>query len=365
MTKYVILILLPCRLLGVPETEKKGSGKMAKRRRKLKTKKLITTILLLALLCFIGWGVHYIYQTLQMFNNSRTELPSDLSELGITSQPAESGLIDDTSDASITNIALFGVDRRTENEAARSDVIMIATVDKRHNKIKLASVMRDSYVPIDGHGKTKLNSAYFYGGPTLAIKTLNQLFGLNITDYVTVNFSEMAAIVDAVGGVEIDISEAERKDANHNMIEQAAMDGSKVDTIEKAGLQTLSGMQAVGYARIRYVGNADFERTQRQRSVMQAIFKKGKSMNPLQYPDMIQKMLPVVETSLELGEIMDMAGILLRDVSMEDVRFPCNEDLIDGGSLKVDGVDYLYYDLEATRQKLHDFIYNDLMPAQP
>ena len=80
---------------------------------------------------------------------------------------------------------------------------------------------------------------------------------------------------------------------------------------------------------------------------------------------MIRKMLPVVETSLDLSEIMDMAGILLRDVSMEDVRFPCNEDLINGGSLKVDGVDYLYYDLEATRQKLHDFIYNDVMPDQP
>ena len=102
---------------------------MAKRRRKLKTKKLITTILLLALLCFIGWGIHYIYQTLQLFNNSRTELPSDLSELGITSQPVESGLTDDSSDASITNIARFGGDRRRENEAERSDVIMSATVD--------------------------------------------------------------------------------------------------------------------------------------------------------------------------------------------------------------------------------------------
>ena len=338
---------------------------MARRRRKLKTKKLIGTLLVLVLLGFIAWGGWYVYSTIQLFNKSRTELPSDPSELGISSQTEESGLVDDASDASITNIALFGVDRRDETEAARSDVIMIATVDKRHNKIKLASVMRDSYVPVEGCGKTKINAAYFYGGPTLAIKTLNQVFGLNITDYVTVNFREMAAIVDAVGGVEIDISEAERKDANQNMIEQAAMDGSKVDTIQQAGLQTLSGMQAVGYARIRYVGNADFERTQRQRNVMQAIFKKGKSMSPLQYPEMIQKMLPVVETSLELSEIMDMAGILLRDVSMEDVRFPCNEDLIDGGSLMVNGVDYLNYDLEATRQKMHDFIYNDVMPVQP
>ncbi len=341
---------------------------MARRRRRLKIKKVFGTIVLLFLIGFIIWGVQYVIQTLSMFNDSRRELPSDLSELGITSQEEESSgseLTDDTSDASITNIALFGVDRRTEDEQARSDVIMIATVDKRHNKIKLSSIMRDSYVPVEGYGNIKINSAYFYGGPTLAIKTLNQVFDLKITDYVTVNFSEMAAIVDAVGGVEIDISEAERVDANHNMIEQAAMDGSEVDTIEKAGLQTLSGMQAVGYARIRYVGNADFERTQRQRNVMHAIFDKGMSMNPLQYPELIRKMLPVVETSLTLSEIMDMAGIILRDVTMEDVRFPCNEDLIDGGSLYVDGIDYLYYDLEATKEKLHDFIYQDIMPVQP
>ena len=342
------------------------------RRRRLKTKKLFTTIVLLFLFGFIIWGISYVLQIFAMFNDSRRELPSDLSELGIVSQAGEdlggdsdSQITDDSTDATITNIALFGVDRRTEDEQARSDVIMIATVDKRHNKIKLSSIMRDSYVPVEGYGKTKINSAYFYGGPLLAIKTLNQVFDLKITDYVTVNFSEMAAIVDAVGGVEIDISEAERLDANHNMIEQAAMDGSEVDTIERAGLQTLSGMQAVGYARIRHVGNADFERTQRQRNVMQAIFKKGKAMNPLQYPEMIRKMLPVVETSLELGEILDMAGILLRDVTMEDVRFPCNGDLIDGGSLHIDGVDYLYYDLEATKEKLHDFIYQDIMPEQP
>ncbi len=335
-----------------------------RRRRRLKTKKLFLTIFLLFLFAVIGYCAYYIFTIVKGLDDSRnTSFTTDLSELGIYSEAGDDSLTDDASDASITNIALFGVDQR-EEEACRSDVIMVATVDKRHNKIKLTSIMRDSYVPIDGYGQDKINSAYFYGGPELAVKTLNQVFDLKITDYVTVNFSEMAEIVDAVGGVQIDISEAERKDANHNMIEQSAQSGKPVDTIEQAGLQTLSGMQAVAYARIRHVGNADYDRTARQREVMEQIFEKGKNMNPMEYPGLIKQMLPLVETSLDLTEIMDMASIMLRSVTFEDLRIPCNQDLIDGGSLKIDGVDYLYYDLDASSEKLHDFIYQDIMPDQ-
>lgn len=335
-----------------------------RRRRRLKTKKLFLTIFLLLLFAIIGYCAYYIFTIVKGLDNSRnTSFTTDLSELGIYSEATDDQLTDDESDSSITNIALFGVDQR-EDEACRSDVIMVATVDKRHNKIKLTSIMRDSYVPIDGYGQDKINSAYFHGGPELAVKTLNQVFDLKITDYVTVNFSEMAEIVDAVGGVQIDISEAERKDANHNMIEQSAQSGKPVDTIEQAGLQTLSGMQAVAYARIRHVGNADYDRTARQREVMEQIFEKGKNMNPMEYPGLIKQMLPLVETSLDLTEIMDMASIMLRSVTFEDLRIPCNQDLIDGGSLKIDGVDYLYYDLDASSEKLHDFIYQDIMPDQ-
>lgn len=335
-----------------------------RRRRRLKTKKLFLTIFLLFLFAIIGYCAYYIFTIVKGLDDSRnTSFTTDLSELGIYSEAGDDSLTDDASDASITNIALFGVDQR-EEEACRSDVIMVATVDKRHNKIKLTSIMRDSYVPIDGYGQDKINSAYFYGGPELAVKTLNQVFDLKITDYVTVNFSEMAEIVDAVGGVQIDISEAERKDANHNMIEQSAQSGKPVDTIEQPGLQTLSGMQAVAYARIRHVGNADYDRTARQREVMEQIFEKGKNMNPMEYPGLIKQMLPLVETSLDLTEIMDMASIMLRSVTFEDLRIPCNQDLIDGGSLKINGVDYLYYDLDSSSEKLHDFIYQDIMPDQ-
>lgn len=337
---------------------------MAQRRRRLKKKKILLTFFLMVLIAVMGACVFYIVSVLRDFEGSRDQsFPTDLSELGITSE-TDVSIIDDGDGSSIVNIALFGVDQRDE-EQCRSDVVMIATVDKRHNKIKLTSIMRDSYVPIDGYGSRKLNSAYFFGGPELAVKTLNQVFDLQITDYVTVNFSEMAQIVDAVGGVEIDVSEEERLDANHNMIEQAAQSGEEVQTIQQAGRQTLTGMQAVAYARIRYVGNSDFERTERQREVMTAIFDKGKAMSPLEYPGLISKLLPVVETSLGLDEILSMAGIMLRDVTIEDIRIPYNEDLINGGEIWVDGQVCLYYDLDASRDKLHQFIYQDVMPQQP
>lgn len=123
-------------------------------------------------------------------------------------------LVSDDGSSDIVNIALFGVDQRNNQEQVRSDSVMILSVDKKHNKIKIISLMRDTYVEIEGYGKTKLTHAYYYGGPQLAVKTINQNFGTNITEFATVNFQQMAAIIDAVGGVEIDISEAERKNAN-------------------------------------------------------------------------------------------------------------------------------------------------------
>ena len=133
-----------------------------RRRRRLKTKKLILTIFLLLLFVVMGYCAYYIFTIVKGLDDSRNaSFTTDLSELGIVSDDM---LKDDASDASITNIALFGVDQR-EDEACRSDVIMVASVDKRHDKIKLTSVLRDSYDPIDGYGNNKINAAYFYGGP--------------------------------------------------------------------------------------------------------------------------------------------------------------------------------------------------------
>ena len=115
----------------------------------------------------------------------------------------------------VINIALFGIDARNLHASrANSDSIMILSIDSAHKKIKMTSVMRDSLVPIEGRGARKINAAYAYGGPELAIKTINQSFNLNIRDYATVNFSGMADIIEAMGGIEVDLTEADRQDAN-------------------------------------------------------------------------------------------------------------------------------------------------------
>ena len=126
------------------------------------------------------------------------------------------------SDSKITNIALFGLDARENEDVGRSDALMILTIDQRHGKLKITSILRDSEVNIDGYGSDKITHAYAYGGPELAIKTLNQNYNLDIEDYVTVNFIQMAEIVDAFGGVEINVTDDEMTEINNNLAMQQA-----------------------------------------------------------------------------------------------------------------------------------------------
>lgn len=136
--------------------------------------------------------------------------------------------------------------------------------------------MRDSYVDIEGHGKTKLNHAYAYGGPELAIKTINSNFKLNIRDFVAVDFYGLENIIDTVGGVEIPVRSDEIKYINSYMQGTAKVENKAVQEVQNPGLQNLNGMQAVAYARIRYTSGGDYERTERQRTILTAVMNKIK-----------------------------------------------------------------------------------------
>ena len=287
----------------------------------------------------------------------------------ITQNPSDVGANVAISDNNITNIALFGVDSRN-GEAARSDAIMILSVDNRHKKIKLASILRDSYVEVPGNGMTKINHAYAYGGPELAIRTINENVGLDIMDYVTVNFDQLAEVIDAIGGIDIELSEAERENANKNISSyaaEAAQNGKEIplDYIDGSGLQHLSGVQAVAYARIRYVGNGDYERTDRQRRVLEQMFNKVMEMNVVSYPGLVNKLLPLVETSLDSGEIISLGLKALANGKpvFEQTRFPLNEDFGNGGAgTMINGTWYMIFDIEATAEKIQAFIYDDVHP---
>ncbi len=149
------------------------------------------------------------------------------------------------------------------SERGRSDSIIILSIDYVHNKLKLSSVMRDTYVYVEGHGNTKINHAYAYGGPVLAIKTLNSNFDLNIKDFVAVDFEGFKKIIDILGGVEIEIKDYE-------------LPTMETVGIYEAGIYNLNGEQALAYSRIRKQGSGDYERTDRQRRVLEALFRKDK-----------------------------------------------------------------------------------------
>lgn len=260
----------------------------------------------------------------------------------------------------VTNIALFGIDTgREKYESAHSDAIMVLSIDRVYKKIKLTSFMRDTYVEIDGHEKNKLNAAYALGGPELAVKTLNQNFGLDITDYAIVDFVGLSNIVDAMGGVEVEVKEPEIEEVNKYMKEVAEIKKEKATPVKKAGLQLLNGNQATAYARIRKVGEGDFDRAERQKNVMSALFKKLEDQDLRKYPGIVATLLPYVKTSLSAGEIVTTGmDVLTQKIGNIDwYRFPlygyCMGEIIHG-------VWYLTTDLPITRDHIHQFIYQDV-----
>lgn len=342
-----------------------NNNKRSKVSKKNKKKKKIRTIILTSLififLFIIGASGFYVYNLLGKMKGDK--ISDNNEDLGIskdlTDKLGKSGKEKD-----IINIALFGTDERDKTEKGRSDAIMILTVDKEHNKLKLTSLMRDSYVKIDGHGKDKLNHAYAYGGPQLAIKTINQNFNLNIRDYATVNFYHMQDIIDALGGVDIDIKKDEIEPVNAMMNELAFAGKYKPPYLKSAGKQSLNGRQALAYARTRYVGNGDFDRTERQRIILNALFEKVKSAGISKYPSLINTLLPMVETSLSQAEILKLGTSVLTSglSNLEQQRFPVDGYYKDGGQM-INDTWYLPFDEKATVSQIHDYIFEDIKPT--
>lgn len=222
------------------------------------------------------------------------------------------------------NIALFGVDSRDSDlgRGNRSDCIIIASINNDTKEINLVSVYRDTYVDIDGYGLDKITHAYSYGGPELAIKTLNKNLDLNIKEFVTVNFDAVADAVDALGGVNIRIEEDEISAINSAIRNTAKHTGLEAEYIENAGMQTLNGVQAVGYSRVRYTEGGDYRRTERMRTVIEAMFKKLKDKSIGEINSFADKILPEVYTNLEPNEVISLAPNMLSYKMSESIGWP-------------------------------------------
>ncbi|WP_316819802.1 LCP family protein [Pedobacter gandavensis] len=254
------------------------------------------------------------------------------------------------------NIALFAVDRRTEAEAGNSDVVMVISIDQRTGKIKMSSIMRDTYVNIPGSGMNKLNSAFSIGGPQLAIKTLNQNFDLDIRDYMNVDFYSAARIVDALGGVQIPLKAEEIPYLNNYLHELSLYDKIPEVPLAQSGLQKLNGKQAVAYSRIRAVGHGDAERTERQRRVLIAIFDQLKLKGKEIFPVFATEVLPNLETSMNTMSLFTVAGSILnsKNKTIEQARFPLDKE---SSGKRINNIWYLSTDLKTTSNSIHKFIY--------
>lgn len=258
----------------------------------------------------------------------------------------------------ITNIALFGTDNRNPNTNSRSDAIIIATLNPKTKKIKLTSIMRDSLLEIQGKGKDKANHAYSYGGPSLALHTLNSNFDLNIQDYISVDFYSLAKIIDILGGLEVTLKPGEAAAMNKAINEINKVEGYPHGTDyvpDSSYPQKLNGRQAVSYARIRKVGDGDFERTERQRRVLNLCFNKLQTISLSDATSLISQVLPLVKTNLTSSKIISLGTKILTSgpYSIEQMRLPVDGTFKDGRFGKMWAVDM---DIEANTKALHDFI---------
>ena len=269
--------------------EKKPTKKKLRKKMSLGKKMLIILSFVLLFVISVAGGMFaYSYGLLDKME--QVELDKD--DLSLNTY---------VSNDKIVNIALFGVDGMN-GEGGRSDSILILTIDKVSNKLKVSSIMRDAYVYIPGHGNDKITHAYAYGGPQLAVKTLNENFDLDIQEFATVNFESFPEIIDALGGIDIEITQEEIDTSiniNSHIQHLNVLNGTNSPYITTPGFQHLDGTQALAYARIRYTEGGDAARTQRQQIVLNALIEKLKETPATQYTTLLNKFLPLVKTSLK------------------------------------------------------------------
>ena len=314
------------------------------------------------LLILAGGGLMYMSNYL-LGDLTTTTITKDREELGIAS--------DVISNEKITNIALFGLDARSDSFEGRSDVIIIVSLDEIHGKVKMTSILRDSRVymwdgyPNSGTGWDKINHAYMFGGAEGAIRVLNQNFKLDIQDYVTVNFNKTAEIVDAFGGVDIEITGDEAWAINQNLTNLDKEDNkgkgehniSSYDYVGSGGMVHLTGNAAVAYMRIRSI-DSDNARSDRQQKILAAIMEKASDLSLEEYPAMIKNICALCETSLSIADITSYVPFVMGGFEIERYQIPGEYENPSTGNFEGGG--WMWdYDLDVAAQHISEIIYEE------
>lgn len=320
-----------------------------RRRRRKRIAFLTCEVLILIVLCAVAYGVFKLDKLdINILNRDKLEAYRDTGPY--------------------TNIALFGLDSRNgELEGGvQSDCIMIASINNETNDVRLLSVYRDTLLQQADGSYEKANSAYHSGGPEAAISLLNRNFDLDIQNYVSVNFSALVDVIDALGGIEMELTQEEAFYSNGYAAETAKVVGKEMVPIEEeAGTYVLDGVHAVGYARIRYTDGLDFKRTERQRIVLQKVAEKAKKANILTLNKIVNEVFPQISTSLTLSDMLGFASNVLDYNIVDTSGFPYNVTT-DDSVLNHEGSYVVPIDFISNVTRLHQNLFGetDYVPSE-
>ena len=280
-----------------------------------------------------------------------TELDTDKLNIAETSEEQETGYL---------NVALFGLDSREGDlgKGNRSDTMMIASLNKATGEVKLVSVYRDTLLKLDDGSYNKANAAYAFGGPEGAISMINRSMDMDISKYVAVNFNALVDVIDALGGLDITLTDAEVVHMNNYCVETSKVTGADYTKIEPevAGTYHLNGVQAVSYSRIRYTGGGDFERTSRQRHVLELIAEKVQSASFSTLNKIIDKVFPQVSTNFTITEMIAYAKDIAKYKLGDSMGFPDNNSF---DMLDVVGSVVIPETLTSNVEDVHKFLFGD------
>lgn len=315
--------------------------------KKLSNKKKIVlsifTILFLIISC-ISIYLYQLYNKVERVSVDRADVVDTGKEV-----PKEA---DD-----VITIALFGSDFSEYYDVSSADATMILAINTKNNTIKLCSLMRDIYLDLPDGGKMNLNYTILDGGPSSILKAINYNFNLNVDKFVQVDLERLPKIIDALGGVEIEITADELQYINGYIDHIDKNNGTNTEHIYTSGKQLLNGTQASAYCRIRYTDGRDFKRTERQRDVLNALFIKFKDINLTEVPGIISEILPLVTTNLTNSEIISISskalGMGLSNI--EQGRFPSDSNIISAGFTDMY---HTNIDIEGTTEELHKFLFS-------
>ena len=341
----------------------RGSGgrRLSAKKRAAKRRKRIILFAAEIILLFVMLGVLYTVMKTEKMEKIKIDEENIVMEMNETVETNEVM-------KGYRNIALFGVDSREGSlgKGTRSDTIIIASINQDTGDVKLISVFRDTYLNLGNDTYNKCNAAYAKGGPEQAIMMLNRNLDLNITDYITVGFDGLIEVIDALGGVEINVTDAEVSYLNDYQISMVgttsdgvnftAKEGVDYTPVEHGGLQTLNGLQATAYCRIRYIGN-DFQRAQRQRDVIMAVSEKAKKADVGTLNDIANGVMGNISTSLDIKEILSVMKDLPKYSIVANDGFPFEQYRTTGTVKK--GSCVIPMDLERNVVELHRFLFDE------